>query len=529
MLDEDATPEVTEAAGALDAATDAAQRWEPHAERALGAALAQLVATGDPRASAHGWDRLGAYFLARAKPAPAVLSYWRARELAVGANEREAENGALVGLVYALHDLQQGNAQLAALAMLERRGALGTLASTADTVAVLTLPPQAKRRLLQSVATDARCERRISRSLRKARRTLPDFEARFLAGEVHFDAPDEIFELVRTPRRDPLHRQVGAMGVAQIYEKRLRRLLITGILPVLLVAAALAFGVLDSSQAIVWAVLGPILVIYLLWWGVKLRAARTWVRRTRIDAEFSRQIDEIEHESSTHAQAYSILQEFAEHRSPFALFLRGFGPEAAESVTSDKSTGLGVGSKAEAISSAIMHGRSATVAAAGYLGPSQWVITTIGQPSEVEKVLAGQAPRYIPMLTVSNPAALADRAEHYLPRLELGNDDWNMAVRLLVAAARFIVVDCPALTPGLTEELEIILNREREGDTVIVLPPAPKQSEQLTEPWTTAVRAAFGRVVESKALLAGDLARLPAFAGLLGASNVVKPSDPAGE
>ena len=45
------------------------------------------------------------------------------------------------------------------------------------------------------------------------------------------------------------------------------------------------------------------------------------------------QLDEIEHESSTHAQAYAILQEFAEHRSPFALLLRGFGPEAAESVS----------------------------------------------------------------------------------------------------------------------------------------------------------------------------------------------------
>jgi len=441
------------------------------------------------------------------------LSYWRARELAVEANEEEAANEALTGLLYALHDLQEGNAQLAALAMLERRGALGATATAEDTVAALTLPPQAKRRLLQSVATDARCERRIGRSLRKARRSLPDFEARFLGGKVRFDAPDEIFELARTPRRDSLHRQVGAKGVAQIYEKRLRRRLITGILPLALVAAALAFGLLDWSSAVVWAVLGPVLVIYLLWWSVKLRAARTWVRMSRNDAEFSRQLGEIEHESSTHAQAYAILQGFAEHRSPFALFLRGFGPEAAESVTPDTSTGMGVSSKAEAISSAIMHGSSATVASAGYLGPSQWVITTIGQPSEVEKALANQAPRYIPMITVSNPAALAVRAQHDLPRLELGNDDWEVAVRLLVSAARFIVVECPALTPGLTEELEIILNRERQGDTVIVLPSAPQQ--QLPESWTNAIRDVFDRVVETKALLADDLTRLPAFEDLL--------------
>jgi hypothetical protein len=515
MLNEDPKRDVMEAVDALAAATDAGRCWDPHAEGALRAALTRLVATGDPNASAYGWDRLGAYFVDRGKPMPAALSYWRAYELARGANDREPENQALVGLCYALTEFHEGNAQLAVLAMLQRRDALGVLPTVADALAALALPPGAMRRLLRSVATDARCERWIGRSLRKARRSLPEFEARFLDGEVRFDAPEEIFELVRTPRRDPRHREAGAMGVAQLYAKRLRRRLATGILPLVLVAAALALGVLDPSRAIVWTVLGPILVIYLLWWGVKLRAARIWVRRSRSEAEFSRQLDEIEHESSTHAQAYAILQEFAEHRSPFALLLRGFGPEAAESVTPEKSTGMGVSSKAAAISSAIMHGSSATVAAAGYLGPSQWVITTIGQPSEVEKFLAHQAVRYIPMITVSNPVALADRTEHYLPRLELGNDDWKMVVRLLVSAARFVVVECPALTPGLTEELEIILSRQRQGDTVIVLPSAPQQSGQLPEAWTSAIRDVFDRVIESKALLVGDLTRLPVFEGLL--------------
>ena len=116
-----------------------------------------------------------------------------------------------------------------------------------------------------------------------------------------------------------------------------------------------------------------------------------------------------------------------------------------------------------------------------------------------------------------------------VPRLELGHEEWALAVRLLISAARLIVMECTLLGPGVLNELGLIVNRERAARTVIVLPSAATVRDaelrrdlftggldgSHLEPPPFASRGAeplapFERVIDADAMLAADPAELPA-------------------
>jgi hypothetical protein len=156
-------------------------------------------------------------------------------------------------------------------------------------------------------------------------------------------------------------------------------------------------------------------------------------------------------------------------------------------------------------------------------------------PSPVEAYIAERITPHIPFVSVSNPAAIPP-GKAALPRLEIANDKWEFIVRLLLSAARFIVLETNVLAEGVTTELMLIQARQRETDTVVVLPGASsvdeiREGRQLANamgfrgrvgPTADAVSGdepifdAFVRLVDEDTLLGSDPAATSAFDGLLG-------------
>ena len=260
----------------------------------------------------------------------------------------------------------------------------------------------------------------------------------------------------------------------------------------------------------------------------RVRHMLLWVRaHERIELD---SLDELERETSTHEQACEILERCFRERTPFALYLRSFEPEAAESVaTLDEPAAA---EKARRVRSAVLDGRSPSAATAGFVASRERVLTRLGSPSVVDAYLADRLAAHLPVVAVLNPVATATPGGH-VPRLELGHEDWALAVRLLISAAQLVVMECTVLAPGVREELDIIDNRRRAGRTVVVVPSAAtardlESSRNIgalvsatgAEPAPLATAgapelAAFERRIADDELLAGDPAQLPAFAGLL--------------
>jgi hypothetical protein len=532
---------VAEAFGLLETAAEQAQAWRPEAEDTFRAAL-RASADAD-YTLAYGWDRVGAYLLGRAQSAGALLAYNAALQAAESAGVVDPDsahsyavtaNAALYGATYALAGVGETHAQLACIALLERRRALDGLPTIDRLLSSQNLGGSQQRRLHRKLDNDCACRRSLAKAVSRAAREFPDFEWRFIAGEERFDSPERLLTALSTPVRNPRRREIGAAGVRQLYRKRLRARILV---PALVLAGACTALFTLGAASWPWPVKAALVVgalIYVAVWIGSVRAVYGWVRATR-HTEEDRLIDDLELEASTHAEAYANVERFVRDRTPFALYLRSFDIEASETVVPIADAQRWRRSdRANAIERAVMQGMSPSAAVAGLVQTDQWLISRIGSPSEVDAYLGERVARHIAVITVSNPAAIAVRGGR-VPRLELGHDTWDLGVRLLISAAHLIVVECFNLTPGVLTELKLIQNRGRAAETVIVLP-STKSGEEMTSlsgsliPGLAGVEDApqapiitrnapalrvFARVIEEDSLLADDPNALDVFAGLL--------------
>jgi hypothetical protein len=495
----------------LETAIAQGRAWHLDAEDTFRAALRALADSANAGALAYGWSLVGAYLIARAQPAGALLAYDLALRWAESAGDANRANGALYGAAYALSDLGEWRAQLAAGALLERRGALNGLPTTDQLLASESPSSPQLRELHRTLLDDdSACRQALAESIARAAREHPDFERRFVAGEERFDTPERLFALMGEGVRNPTLRETGDVHVRRIFR---RRLVVRTLGPAVALAIACAGVLALGAASWPWPLQAALCVAALLSVALWLAHIRPIYRLDRLAQpnEADRFIDRHEREASTHAEAYAVVEQFIRSRAPFALYLRSFEIEAGEIVRPNAGPNRHSPGLAES---------------------DQMVVTNLGGHSRVDTYLSERLAPQLPVIGVLNPAATVGLSGP-VPRLQLSNDNWALSVRLLISAAHLIVVECVALAPGLVTEVELVQNRERAADTIIVLPSSETVDDVMSTrqlaglssggdyagpPIATAgaeALQAFERVVDEEWLLARDPGELDAFRGLL--------------
>lgn len=98
--------------------------------------------------------------------------------------------------------------------------------------------------------------------------------------------------------------------------------------------------------------------------------------------------------------------------------------------------------------------------------PGGMLFRTRGAQS-VERHLHSSVHPHIPFIAILNQADVL--AQGLIPRYPASDDGWESVVRTLAQEAAIIVFDCYALGPGVTAELDLLRDGQREDSTVIVL------------------------------------------------------------
>jgi hypothetical protein len=502
-------------------ASEAAElAWAVHAESEYRAVLRVASETSNPLQQARVWWAVGAYLWRRAQNQPAVLAFEAARIYSRKAGHAEAEELAVTGMLRSLRELGDETGALAALML------LGKL----QEAELRDLPRRTKRRLRQP-------QMALNASIQRSARLIPDFERRFLAGELQFDRAEALLEVFQRRAR---HRAASLQTQAwnseqQAYRRQLRSRVVW---PALLLMAIVAALTIERPYLPRWAsraVLLPLALIYVSLWAASLRASWRWVsfhRKVGPDLGF---LERMIGDSSTHDEAVTTLERFVARREPFLLYLRSFEGEASESLTPEGAI-LSSARQETFVENALREG----TAVGGYIEPTRFVTGHQSGPSRFERYLADHVLKVIPVVTIANPAAVG--GSHLVPRLEVENDVWPSAVRLLVSAAHCIVVEPARASGGVGQELQLIMDLDRHADSIVVLPSGQTRSReestrQLTRlgydqpvgpttAFTTIedeVLSGFPRVVDDEAFGDRDPRTLRVFRDILPPDDPVTP------
>ena len=150
--------------------------------------------------------------------------------------------------------------------------------------------------------------------------------------------------------------------------------------------------------------------------------------------------------AESHAKAAKVLERYWANHEPFGLFLRNFASEAQDVALPSEGSDFPL--------------------RGGYEIPITWV----------EKgILAAVGPQ-LPIISIINPSPVAT-GERTIPKLELRNEIWEIAVQILIRSAALIHMKLDQLTPGVMTEVQAILNEGRQASTVLVVSPSMKDHE----------------------------------------------------
>lgn len=150
--------------------------------------------------------------------------------------------------------------------------------------------------------------------------------------------------------------------------------------------------------------------------------------------------------AESHAKAAKVLERYWANNEPFGLFLRNFASEAQDVALPSEESDFPL--------------------RGGYEIPITWV---------EQGILAAVGPQ-LPVISIINPSPVAT-GERTIPKLELRNEIWEIAVRILIRSAALILMKLDQLTPGVMTEVQTILNEGRQASTVLVVSPAMKDHE----------------------------------------------------
>jgi hypothetical protein len=350
----------------LRAADAAAFAWNLDAENSYRSALSRANEKHDPADQIEAWIAFGAYLYRRARIRPSVLAYARAWDYARKGKDTKWSAAAAFGIFLCLDELGDKTGALAA------RLYLGQVSESE-----WAKTPRATQELLQQP------ESGLESSIAQIDAEIPNFEQRFLSGELRFDRAEDLVDLFERRAR---HRQESYLAQAEdseqsAYQRQfLHRLILPALPLVVLIIISLA-GWLPLKR---WFLLVLLLLvaIYVVIWFTSLRAAWRWVSAHRKMRELDPVLDELSDSSSTHSQAVAILRKFGEQREPFALYLRSFEGEASQFLTPEGITRKGL-SRIEFTENAIMRGGSA----GGYIQPDRMVLAHEHGPSDFEQYI----------------------------------------------------------------------------------------------------------------------------------------------
>jgi tetratricopeptide (TPR) repeat protein len=459
---------VQEMLAAADASSFA---WAIDAEPIYRTAITKANQTKDVPSQLEAWLSFGAHLYRRARNRAAVLAYATVWELAEKVEDAHNTTVAAASIFLCLDELPDKKAALAA------RLCLGELpeAEWAQLPRDLQLQLQDPQSVFKA-------------AIEEIRLGLPDFERKFLAGELHFDQPEDFVDLfTRRARHYQASLLIKARQVErEAYWRQFQRRLIWPALPLIALAVLFALGWLPLGNPIVLVLTLAAVSVYAFFWISSLRAAWQWVSANRKLSELDRSMTEINESRSTHAQGVSILERFAKMREPFVLYLRSFEGEGFQSLTPEGVTSK-IARKEAFVENAILSGSSA----GGYLEANQMVIASGGGPSSLERYLGTHLSKHVPVITIANPAALGEQT--IVPRLEMEHDAWQRAVRLLMSAAHFIVIEPARNSTGVNQELDLTKRSDRHADTIVVLP--SEKTRSLMEMTREIMRTGFDQNV----------------------------------
>ncbi len=212
-----------------------------------------------------------------------------------------------------------------------------------------------------------------------------------------------------------------------------------------------------------------------------------------------------------HEQAVRILSR--REQEPFVLMLRSFDEVFERRKGSD----------------AIPHGSPGAVE----------VLRSFRPDTRAEEKLAERLSRWFPVVAVHNPSDDYPEQRTDIARLFVPEDeDWRAVIRRLVTLAGYICVHVTQLTPGVTAELEAILDADRAGSTAVILCDLPDDEDGMRDTVykffrgvgydapdpvparrTDAPLDRFRQVVSQQAIDYGALDRCSPFAGWITAKG----------
>lgn len=495
----------------LEDARLASLAWDPGVEHLFRTAVTVAREAGDPAQLACAWAAVGRYLWERTCNEASVLAFASARREAGRAGDADGGLLALGGIYRSFAELGDLAGSLAA----------GLLLDDVSAEQWARIPRRLRRRLRQPEAV-------LEEAITRLREALPDFERRFPEGDLRFDRPEDVVAVfARRARHHETALAPTALGLERrAYRRQLYRRLAWPALPLMVLGAGLFW--LEVSRGVLLFLVFPAVVLYVILWMAGVRAAWRWVKAHRAMSDTDHLFETLATDNSRHEEAVQILERFAKDRAPFVLYLRSFEGEAFEALTPKGVARMG-SSKAEFVQHALRSGTPA----GGYLEADRWVVSYQGSPTGVEAYLGEHLAPHLPVVTIANPAAQIPGRGH-VPRFEVENDAWPVAVRLLMLAAHFIVIEPARGSPGVVQELELITSFGRQADTIVVLPSARSRTSMdrireiggagFGEPvgptaafmgTGDAAVAAFARVVDDEAFGDLDPAELLVFRGLL--------------
>ena len=225
-----------------------------------------------------------------------------------------------------------------------------------------------------------------------------------------------------------------------------------------------------------------------------------------LDAE-----EHVQRVRARHEQAVRILSR--REQEPFVLMLRSFDEVLERRKGSD----------------AVPHGSPGAVQALRLFRPD----------TRAEEKLAERLSQWFPVVAVHNPSDDFPEQRTDIARLFVPEDeDWRAVIRRLVALAEYICVHVTQLTPGVTAELEAILDAGREASTAVILCDRPDDEGGVRDTMYEFFRGMgydapdpvaadrtdspldwFGQVISQTAIDYGTLDRSPPFAGWITAKG----------
>lgn len=153
--------------------------------------------------------------------------------------------------------------------------------------------------------------------------------------------------------------------------------------------------------------------------------------------------------AESHAKAAKVLERHWVNAEPFGLYLRNFASEAQDIAMPSEGADF--------------------PQRGGYWIPG----TSDGG------ILPAVGPQ-LPIISIINPSPVI-MAQGTIPKLELRNEIWEIAVKILIRSATLILIKLDLLTPGVMTEVQTILSEGRQASTVLIVSHSLKDHELVIQ------------------------------------------------